>query len=217
MLNIIKILKCRLAESGPGNQFPGPEWATFWQFSDPQSAKNGSFPGPESTNPVLVTLPNSEQTTQLGVESDKGVFSSWPGMGYFLESANITGWSILTVKSNHTLKTEKISLSLKAKLFFSTTTNKVFDFWFKKISWSFSNYSSWKIFKVHKCESMENALKIKGFRKSILFCQYLWNGSSDLYEILCGGQLLSCELKFQILWRSVHKCTRTSCKRAHSR
>ena len=77
----IKILKCRLAESGPGNQFPGPERATFWQFSDPQSAKNGSFPGPESTNPVLVTLPNSEQTTQLGGESDKGVFSSWPGMG----------------------------------------------------------------------------------------------------------------------------------------
>ena len=82
-----------MAESGPGNQFPGPERATFWQFSDPQSAKNGSFPGPESTNPVLVTLPNSEQTTQLGGESDKGVFSSWPGMGYFLESANISSFS----------------------------------------------------------------------------------------------------------------------------
>ena len=62
----IKILKCRLAESGPGNQFPGPEWATF---SDPQSANIGSFPGPESTNPAQVTLSNSEQTTQLGGKS----------------------------------------------------------------------------------------------------------------------------------------------------
>ena len=30
---------------------------------------------------------------------------------------------------------------------------------------------------------MENTLKIKVFRKSILFCKYLRNGSSDLYEI----------------------------------
>ena len=74
-IRVIKILKCRLAESGPGNQFPGPEWATFWQFSDPQSANIGSFPGPEATNPVLVTLSNSEQTAQLGGE---------PGRGYFL-------------------------------------------------------------------------------------------------------------------------------------
>ena len=47
-----------------------------------------------------------------------------------------------------------------------------------------------------------------------MFCKYLRNGSSDLYEILCGGQLLSCELRFQILWRSVHKWAHTSCKRA---
>ena len=39
----------------------------------------------------------------------------------------------------------------------------------------------------NKCESMENALKIKVFRKSILFCKYLRNGSSDLYEILCAS------------------------------
>ena len=71
----IKILKCILAESGPGNQFPGPEWATFWQFSDPESANFGSFQGPESANPVLVTLFNYEQTTQLGGKSGKGVFS----------------------------------------------------------------------------------------------------------------------------------------------
>ena len=64
---------------------------------------------------------------------------------------------------------------------------------------------------------MENALKIKVFRKSILFCKYLCNGSSDLYEILYGGQLLSCELKFQISRRSVHNYACTSCKRANAR
>ena len=38
---------------------------------------------------------------------------------------------------------------------------------------------------------------------SVVFCKYLHNQSSNLYEILCGGQLLSCELKFQISQRSV--------------
>ena len=38
--------------------------------------------------------------------------------------------------------------------------------------------------------------KIKVFIKSILFCIYLHNGSSDLYEILYANQLLSCGLKF---------------------
>ena len=33
----------------------------------------------------------------------------------------------------------------------------------------------------------------------VLFCKYLRNESSDLHEILYGGQLLCCELKFQIL------------------
>ena len=41
--------------------------------------------------------------------------------------------------------------------------------------------------------------KIKVFRKSILFCKYLRNESLDIYKILYGGQLLSCELKFEIL------------------
>ena len=36
-------------------------------------------------------------------------------------------------------------------------------------------------FEAHECKSMEDALK-----------------SLDLYEILCGGQLLSCEFKFNI-------------------
>ena len=42
---------------------------------------------------------------------------------------------------------------------------------------------------------MDNALKIKVFRKSILFCKYLCNGPSYPYEILCGGQLISCQPK----------------------
>ena len=41
-----------------GSSLPGQERATFWQFSDPESA-----------NPVLVTLSNYEQTTQLGGKS----------------------------------------------------------------------------------------------------------------------------------------------------
>ena len=64
---------------------------------------------------------------------------------------------------------------------------------------------------------MENTLKIKVFRKLILFCKYLRNESSDLYEILCGGPFLSCEFKFQISLRSMHKCACTSCKRVRAR
>ena len=41
---------------------------------------------------------------------------------------------------------------------------------------------------------------------SFVFC------SSDLYEILCDGQFISCELNYQISWRSVHKCACMSCK-----
>ena len=88
---------------------------------------------------------------------------------------------------------------------------------FQKNLSPFSNSPPWKTFEVWNCEHMENTLKIKVFIKSILFCKYLPNGSLDFYEILCGGQLLSCELKFQILWRSVHKCARTSFKRARAR
>ena len=40
---------------------------------------------------------------------------------------------------------------------------------------------------------------------------------SDPFEILYGGQYLSCELMYEILWRSVHKCARTSSKRARAR
>ena len=71
--------------------------------------------------------------------------------------------------------------------------------------------------KLWNCKNVENTLKIKVFRKSILFCKYLRNDSSDLYEILCGSQSLSCKLKFQISLRSMHKCACTSCKRVRAR
>ena len=64
----------------------------------------------------------------------------------------------------------------------------------------FLNYPPCKTFSVWNCENIENKLKIKVIRKSILVCKYFLNGGSDLYEILCGGQLLSCELKFKISW-----------------
>ena len=88
---------------------------------------------------------------------------------------------------------------------------------FKKIPWPFSNCPPCKTFEVRNCENMENTLKINVFERSILFCKYLDNESSDPYEFLFGSQLISCKLKYQILWRSVHKCGCTSCKheRAH--
>ena len=57
--------------------------------------------------------------------------------------------------------------------------------------------------------------EINDWKTSVLFCKYLHNESLDLHEISCGSQLLSCKLKYQISWRSVHKCARTGCKRAH--
>ena len=88
---------------------------------------------------------------------------------------------------------------------------------FKTIQWPSSNYPPWKTFEVRNCKDMENTLKIKVIGKSTLFCKYLRSGSSNLHEILYGYQLLSCECKFQISWRSVHKCAHTSCKRARAR
>ena len=66
-----------------------------------------------------------------------------------------------------------------------------------------------KICKIHR--------KLRVELTSVLFCKYLRNQSSDLYEILYGGQSLSWEPKFQISWRSMHKCARTKCKRARAR
>ena len=56
-----------------------------------------------------------------------------------------------------------------------------------------------KICKIHR--------KSRIRQTTVLFCKYLANESSDLHEILCGGQLLSCELKFKISWRSMFKCS----------
>ena len=50
-----------------------------------------------------------------------------------------------------------------------------------------------------------------------MFWKYLRDESSDLHEILCGGHLLSCDHMYQISFRFVHKCVRTSCKRAGAR
>ena len=45
-------------------------------------------------------------------------------------------------------------------------------------------------------------------------CEYLRNKSLDLHKILCGSQLLSCEFKFRISFRSLDKCECTICKHA---
>ena len=83
----------------------------------------------------------------------------------------------MTEISSHTLKTEKISYS------------------FQDIPYLICNYSSSKTFEVHKHECMDKQLKIKVFRKSILFCNESW----DLHEILCGGQLLSIQISLATL------------------
>ena len=58
-------------------------------------------------------------------------------------------------------------------------------------------------FDVHKCESMENTLKINDLRESISLYNYIHDESLDLCEIgnirsLVISQLLCNELKFQI-------------------
>ena len=42
---------------------------------------------------------------------------------------------------------------------------------------------------------MEYTVKINVIEKLVLFCKFLHNGSSDPYEILYGGLLLSYEQK----------------------
>ena len=127
-----------------------------------------------------------------------------------------TGWSILTVISNHTLKTEKISLSLKVKLFFHSQHREFLIFSFQIIPESISNYSSLKTFEVHKCESMENTLKINVFRKTILFCKYLHNRSSDLYEIWNLSSLDSNAPILRFSWRFLNRDAHERCKHAHA-
>ena len=66
-----------------------------------------------------------------------------------------------------------------------------------------------KICKIHR--------KLRVELMSVLFCKYLRNQSSDLYEILHGGQSLSWKLTFKTSWWSVDKCARMSCKRTRAR
>ena len=91
----------------------------------------------------------------------------------------------------------------KSNTFFQITTYMEFlIFTFQKIPQSFSYYSS---LKVYKCESMENTLNIKVFRKTISFCKYLHNGSS----LDSNGPI------HQFSWKSIHKNALKRCKRAH--
>ena len=68
----------------------------------------------------------------------------------------------------------------------------------KNIPLLISNYSPCKAVEVRNYENMVNTLKIKVFLKSILFCKYLHNGSSDPDENVYAGQYLSCERMYQI-------------------
>ena len=43
---------------------------------------------------------------------------------------------------------------------------------------------------------MHGKIRIK--QMPLLFCKYLRNENSEAHEISCGGQLLSCELKFKL-------------------
>ena len=64
--------------------------------------------------------------------------------------------------------------------------------------WRLRLISTQVVVEVEVGVELGNTLKIEVFRKLILFCKYLRTGSSYLYEILCGGQFLSCELECQI-------------------
>ena len=66
------------------------------------------------------------------------------------------------------------------------------------VRWSVSNYPYFKAFEVHNGENVKNALKIKVFEKSILFCKYLRNERSYLHEILYGDQYYLVNLSFKI-------------------
>ena len=120
-------------------------------------------------------------------------------------------WNIL----NHDLLTDVILTKFCPKIFRIPTKN-IFLYLTIRPAQLLQGDPPWKTFEVQNCKDMENTLKIKVIRKSILFCKYLHNESSELHETLYGGQLLSCKLKFLISWRSINKCARMIPKRAHS-
>ena len=100
-----------------------------------------------------------------------------------INSGIFTGWSKETV--NHKLliaqaKKQPISSKL-GQMSFSSLDWDILISSFQKIPWPSSNYPPWKTFEVRNCKDMENTLKIKVIGKSILFCKYLRNESSDNY------------------------------------
>ena len=63
----------------------------------------------------------------------------------------------------------------------------------------FRNDPSLKVLEARTGEICRMHWKLRIKKTPVLFCKYLRNESSNLHEIVCGGQSLSCELKFQIL------------------
>ena len=117
-----------------------------------------------------------------------------------------TGWLILTVISNHTLKTENKSLSLKTKLFFHSQNREFLIFIFQNIPLSWGNHPSLKTFELHNCESIKNTSKTDDLRNLFSF-KYCLNESSDHYEIwnlssLHSNWLMTNDLIFPISQRS---------------
>ena len=53
-----------------------------------------------------------------------------------------------------------------------------------KIPYTFRNYPHLKPIEVPNGKNVDNALKINDYGKTSLFCKYLRDKSSDLYEIL---------------------------------
>ena len=91
------------------------------------------------------------------------------------------------------MKWDRSPFSLDIRTFwyiFSKNANRFYIFF---TDWSVGGLLFWIFVKLYW------NIRIK--QTSVLFCKYLRNGSSAIQEILCGGELLSSELRFQISWR----------------
>ena len=67
--------------------------------------------------------------------------------------------------------------------------------------WGLWRCKTVKICKIH--------WKLRSKQRPVLFCKFLHKKRLDLCEIIFGGQLLSCLLKFKVSWRSfTNVCTR---------
>ena len=128
---------------------------------------------------------------------------------YAIGWSNWTGISfdLITLAKRHTMKCDRSPFSPDIRTFLYIVSKNSNRFNIIFTDWCVGGLVFWIFVKIHWI------LRIK--QTSVLFCQYLRNESSDLHEILCVSQLLSCKLKFQISWISVQKWTRMSPKRAH--